>query len=101
MLPITTFICVCIYFQVILTSLVYEKQHRLRIMMKMHGLGDGPYWMISYAYFLAISTVYMICFVAFGAGIGSYSITELFAILLSFLNSIEVILITGIFDLQV
>ncbi|EOA12027.1 hypothetical protein CARUB_v100080380mg, partial [Capsella rubella] len=26
---------------VILTSLVYEKQERLRIIMKMHGLGDG------------------------------------------------------------
>lgn len=70
-------------------------------MMKMHGLGDGPYWMISYAYFLAISTIYMVCFVAFGSGIGIYSTTELFAIVLSFLNSIEVILITGIFDLQV
>ncbi|KAL0342604.1 UNVERIFIED_CONTAM: ABC transporter A family member 7 [Sesamum calycinum] len=55
---------------VVLTSLVYEKQHRLRIMMKMHGLGDGPYWMISYAYFLAISSVYMLCFVIFGSAIG-------------------------------
>ncbi|KAJ1401641.1 P-loop containing nucleoside triphosphate hydrolase [Sesbania bispinosa] len=35
-------------FPVVLTSLVYEKQQKLRIMMKMHGLGDGPYWMISY-----------------------------------------------------
>ncbi|KAL8465014.1 hypothetical protein ACS0TY_034480 [Phlomoides rotata] len=57
-------------FPVILTSLVYEKQHRLRIMMKMHGLGDGPYWMISYAYFLALSTIYMTCFVIFGSVIG-------------------------------
>ncbi|KAL4559226.1 hypothetical protein LXL04_031361 [Taraxacum kok-saghyz] len=45
-------------FPVVLTALVYEKQQNLRIMMKMHGLGDGPYWMISYAYFLAISLVY-------------------------------------------
>nr|QVT92306.1 ABC transporter [Salvia miltiorrhiza] len=57
-------------FPVILTSLVYEKQFKLRIMMKMHGLGDGPYWMISYAYFLAISLIYMICFVVFGSVIG-------------------------------
>ncbi|XP_011071621.1 ABC transporter A family member 7-like isoform X1 [Sesamum indicum] len=57
-------------FPVVLTSLVYEKQHRLRIMMKMHGLGDGPYWMISYAYFLAISSIYMLCFVIFGSAIG-------------------------------
>lgn len=55
-----------------LTSLVYEKQERLRVMMKMHGLGDGPYWMISYAYFLAISTLYIICFVGFGAFVSTY-----------------------------
>lgn len=57
-------------FPVILTSLVYEKQQRLRIMMKMHGLGDGPYWMISYAYFLLISLIYMLSFVIFGSVIG-------------------------------
>ncbi|PNY06932.1 ABC transporter A family member 7-like protein, partial [Trifolium pratense] len=54
-------------FPVALTSLVYEKQQNLRIMMKMHGLGDGPYWMISYGYFLAISVIYMLCFVIFGS----------------------------------
>ncbi|GAU47777.1 hypothetical protein TSUD_193140, partial [Trifolium subterraneum] len=52
---------------VVLTSLVYEKQHKLRIMMKMHGLGDGPYWTISYGYFLALSMIYMSCFVIFGS----------------------------------
>ncbi|XAR60348.1 hypothetical protein NMG60_11033680 [Bertholletia excelsa] len=57
-------------FLVILTSLVYEKEQKLRIMMKMHGLGDGPYWTISYAYFLVISSAYMICFVIFGSVIG-------------------------------
>ncbi|CAL5362174.1 unnamed protein product [Camellia sinensis] len=48
---------------VMLTSLVYEKQENLRIMMKMHGLGDGPYWTICYIYFLVISLAYMFCFV--------------------------------------
>ncbi|XP_052624589.1 ABC transporter A family member 7 [Lactuca sativa] len=57
-------------FPIILTALVYEKQRNLRIMMKMHGLGDGPYLMISYAYFLAISLVYIFCFVVFGSVIG-------------------------------
>ncbi|KAL7618740.1 hypothetical protein Lser_V15G00407 [Lactuca serriola] len=57
-------------FPIVLTALVYEKQQNLRIMMKMHGLGDGPYWMISYTYFLAISLVYMLCFVVFGSVIG-------------------------------
>ncbi|KAL7161467.1 hypothetical protein ACSBR2_042017 [Camellia fascicularis] len=42
-------------YPVMLTSLVYEKQENLRIIMKMHGLGDGPYWTISYIYFLVIS----------------------------------------------
>lgn len=40
--------------------------------MKMHGLGDGPYWMISYAYFLFISVVYMLCFVIFGSVVGKF-----------------------------
>ncbi|XP_068647444.1 ABC transporter A family member 7-like [Aristolochia californica] len=57
-------------FPVILTSLIYEKQHNLRLMMKMHGLGDGPYWMISYAYFLFISVVYLLMFVIFGSLVG-------------------------------
>ncbi|XP_027916828.1 ABC transporter A family member 7-like isoform X2 [Vigna unguiculata] len=57
-------------FPVILTSLVYEKQQKLRIMMKMHGLGDRPYWMISYGYFLVISVIYMLCFVIFGSLLG-------------------------------
>jgi len=55
---------------VILTSLVYEKQERLRIIMKMHGLGIGPYWMISYAYFLTLSMFYVISLVIFGSAIG-------------------------------
>ncbi|XP_047316812.1 ABC transporter A family member 7-like [Impatiens glandulifera] len=72
-------------FPVVLTALVYEKEQNLRIMMKMHGLGDGPYWLITYAYFLAISTAYMFCFVIFGSVIGlkyftlnSYSIQFVF-----------------------
>ncbi|XP_057868703.2 ABC transporter A family member 7 [Cryptomeria japonica] len=57
-------------FPVILVSLVYEKQRNLRIMMKMHGLGDGPYWLITYGYFLVLSIIYMLCFVVFGSAIG-------------------------------
>ncbi|KAJ8764066.1 hypothetical protein K2173_004960 [Erythroxylum novogranatense] len=57
-------------FPVVMTSLVYEKQQNLRIMMKMHGLGDGPYWLITYMYFLFISTLYMVVFVIFGVVIG-------------------------------
>ncbi|KAK3121636.1 hypothetical protein QOZ80_8BG0657760 [Eleusine coracana subsp. coracana] len=57
-------------FPVILTYIVYEKQQKLKIMMKMHGLKDGPYWLISYGYFFALSAVYMIVFVIFGSLIG-------------------------------
>ena len=64
-------------------SLVYEKQQKLRIMMKMHGLGDGPYWMITYAYFLTVSVVYMICLVISGSFIGMYTCTDVLASLTS------------------
>ncbi|PNT64442.1 hypothetical protein BRADI_4g28617v3 [Brachypodium distachyon] len=57
-------------FPVMLTYLVYEKQQKLKLMMKMHGLKDGPYWMISYAYFFVLSVVYMTFFVIFGSLIG-------------------------------
>ncbi|KAM5570711.1 ABC transporter A family member 10-like [Rosa sericea] len=63
-------------FPVVLASLVYEKQERLRVMMKMHGLGDGPYWMIQYSYFLAISVLYIICFVGFGSLVGLHFFYE-------------------------
>ncbi|CAI9112241.1 OLC1v1012660C1 [Oldenlandia corymbosa var. corymbosa] len=57
-------------FPVVLTSLVYEKQQKLTIMMKMHGLGDAPYWVITYLYFLIICSLYMLCFLAFGYAAG-------------------------------
>ncbi|KAH7528009.1 hypothetical protein FEM48_Zijuj05G0026400 [Ziziphus jujuba var. spinosa] len=55
---------------VILTSLVYDKEKKLIIMMKMHGLGDATYWTISYAYFLFISLIYMLSLVLFGSVLG-------------------------------
>ncbi|TVU33005.1 hypothetical protein EJB05_24777 [Eragrostis curvula] len=57
-------------FPVILTNLVYEKQKKLRIMMKMHGLGDLPYWTISYCYFLLLSLLYVLSFMLFGSVLG-------------------------------
>jgi hypothetical protein len=54
-----------------LAYLVYEKQQKLKLMMKMQGLKDGPYWMISYAYFFVLSVVYMTSFVIFGYFIGN------------------------------
>ncbi|CAM0946013.1 unnamed protein product [Alopecurus aequalis] len=57
-------------FPVILTNLVYEKQNKLRIMMKMHGLGDLPYWTITYCYFILLSMLYVLSFMLFGIGFG-------------------------------
>lgn len=31
-------------FPIFLLQLVYEKEKKLRMMMKMHGLGDMAYW---------------------------------------------------------
>ncbi|GFR42637.1 hypothetical protein Agub_g3573 [Astrephomene gubernaculifera] len=53
-----------------LQQLVYEKEKRLRMMMKMHGLGDGAYWLVTYLWFLALYVAYMIIFIVFGAGVG-------------------------------
>ncbi|KAG2425810.1 hypothetical protein HXX76_013435 [Chlamydomonas incerta] len=53
-----------------LQQLVYEKEKRLRMMMKMHGLGDGAYWLITYLWYLILYVIYMIIFMVFGAGVG-------------------------------
>ncbi|GIL45991.1 hypothetical protein Vafri_3095 [Volvox africanus] len=53
-----------------LQLLVYEKEKRLRMMMKMHGLGDGAYWLITYLWYLLLYIIYMIIFVVFGAAVG-------------------------------
>ncbi|KAJ1278485.1 hypothetical protein BS78_04G083200, partial [Paspalum vaginatum] len=61
---------IMLLFPVILTNLVYEKQQKLRAMMKMHGLGDLAYWTISYCYFLLISLLYVLLLVIFGSIVG-------------------------------
>ncbi|CAD6342689.1 unnamed protein product [Miscanthus lutarioriparius] len=47
-----------------------DRQNKLRIMMKMHGLGDLPYWTISYCYFLLLSLLYVLSFMLFGSALG-------------------------------
>ena len=64
--------------QVILSSLVYEKQQKLRAMMKMHALGDIAYWIISYCYFLLISLIYMLLLVIFGSFVGNMLPSDLY-----------------------
>ncbi|CAI5478818.1 unnamed protein product [Closterium sp. Yama58-4] len=48
------------------SSLVYEKEKNLRMMMRMHGLKDGPYWLISYSYFTIISIIFIAVFLIAG-----------------------------------
>ncbi|CAI7824126.1 unnamed protein product [Closterium sp. NIES-54] len=52
---------------VMTVALVYEKEQQLRIMMRMHGLKDEPYWLVSYLYFLLLSLAYIFFLVAFGS----------------------------------
>ncbi|KAK3156341.1 hypothetical protein QOZ80_2AG0105930 [Eleusine coracana subsp. coracana] len=58
---------IMLLFPVILSNLVYEKQQKLRAMMKMHGLGDMSYWTITYCYFLILSLLYVLFLVIFGS----------------------------------
>jgi hypothetical protein len=53
-----------------LMQLVYEKEKKLRMMMKMHGLGDSAYWLVTYCWFLALYCVYVFIFMLFGSLIG-------------------------------
>ncbi|WIA37022.1 hypothetical protein OEZ86_014006 [Tetradesmus obliquus] len=52
---------------IFLMQLVYEKEKRLRMMMKMHGLGDVAYWLVMYSWFWMLYVAYMIIFVVFGS----------------------------------
>jgi hypothetical protein len=44
------------------------------MMMKMHGLGDVPYWTITYLYFVVVFTVYMFFFIFFGSIVGKWKV---------------------------
>ncbi|XP_021733807.1 ABC transporter A family member 10-like [Chenopodium quinoa] len=92
-------------FPVILQALVYEKQHKLRMMMKMNGLGDRAYWTISYGYFVIVSLIYMLCFVAVGSLLGlsffrlnDYSIQFVFYFVYINLQVSVAFLATGLFS---
>lgn len=54
---------------VMLYQLVYEKERRLRTMMKMHGLGDVAYWAIQYCWFFVVNFVFVWILIIFGSGI--------------------------------
>jgi hypothetical protein len=54
-----------------LAALVAEREHRLRAMMKMHGLGDAAYWAIQYAWWFGESCrAWGGCWLGLGFGLG-------------------------------
>jgi ABC-2 family transporter protein len=53
-----------------MAMLVYEKEAGLRMMMKMHGLGDAAYWGVTYCWYLLLYIIYIIVFMLFGSIIG-------------------------------
>lgn len=57
-------------FPTFLQQLVYEKEKRLRMMMKMHGLGDGAYWLITYCWYFLLYLLYIAVFLIFGNAVG-------------------------------
>ena len=56
---------------VMLSTLVSEKENRLRNMMKMHGLGDGVYWFIQYVWYFTMNLIYV--WILIGMGLPSTS----------------------------
>ncbi|KAG1659570.1 hypothetical protein FOA52_011926 [Chlamydomonas sp. UWO 241] len=56
-------------FPTFLQQLVYEKEKRLRMMMKMHGLGDSAYWAVTYAWFLMLYITYIAIFIIVGSAV--------------------------------
>ena len=54
---------------VMLSTLVSEKENRLRNMMKMHGLGDGVYWLVQYVWYFTMNLVYVWILIGMGSAI--------------------------------
>jgi hypothetical protein len=52
-----------------LQQLVYEKEKRLRVIMKMHGLPDTAYWLVSYLWnYLVRVFHYFVCLSEYVSG---------------------------------
>lgn len=52
---------------VMIVSLVYEKEVRLRVLMKMLGLGSFAYWVINYFFWLVVYILFSLVFFVFGS----------------------------------
>jgi hypothetical protein len=86
-------------------QLVYEKEKRLRMMMKMQGLGDFSYAVINGVYMLVLMLVYLAFFVFCGSILGlnffrrnSYSVQIVFYILTALAETSFTFLLTCFFS---
>ncbi|DBA88861.1 TPA: hypothetical protein ACH3X2_000106 [Trebouxia sp. C0005] len=57
-------------------TLVHEKEHSLRIMMKMQGLPDRVYYLVTYMWQMSVYIVFMAVFAIFGSAIGLKMFTK-------------------------
>ena len=46
---------------------MYEKEHRLRSMMKMHGLSDATYWAIMCSWYVVLHLMFVALLLIFGS----------------------------------
>lgn len=45
-------------------------RRQLRAMMALHGLGSGPYWAVTYSWYLTLYLAYVAVLVAVGSAVG-------------------------------
>jgi len=86
---------------VVLINIVYEKEFKLRTMMKMMGLSDAAYWLITFSYNLLVYIVYLFLFIALGAlarlsifTLNSFSVTITLYLLFAF-NQVSMAFLWG------
>lgn len=78
---------------VMVNLLVYEKQCRIRVMMRMQGLGNAAYWTINFAYFGSLYLLYMFMIYIFAYALQLTIITNN-----SFSASFVFLLVYGVFQ---
>mmetsp|Transcript_29509 Transcript_29509/g.74204 ORF Transcript_29509/g.74204 Transcript_29509/m.74204 type:complete len:651 (+) Transcript_29509:1679-3631(+) len=103
--PLFFMLVLQLLFPVMLQQLVYEKHMRLRIMMKMHGLSDGVYWLVTFGWYLILSIVYFVLLIVFGSGIGlkfftlnSYGVQFIFFFIFSLVQIAFAFLLSTLFQ---
>ena len=57
-------------------TLVYEKQFKLRMMMQMHGLRPAAYWVVNYVWYALMYACYVVLFIVVASLVGLSFFTE-------------------------